>query len=165
MRKTVVIALSALVAFSVLVVCMSFCCSNSGIKGEDITFYEYHIGNGYSGQSYEYSIYLKDSVVIASVKMCNMLMMREDTIPCEEHVVSDVPREKLVQVGKLLLDAKVQKWENFYTNPDVFDGDNWSMSARFGKISYHSSGYMNWPDKAPFREINGIIAEVCLPKE
>jgi hypothetical protein len=106
-------------------------------------------------------IYEKDGVVIASINECNYLMMRDDTIPCKERVVKDVPREKLEQVGKLLVDAQVQKWESYYNNPDVFDGDNWSVSIQFGDQKFDSNGYMNWPNKAPFRAINEIIVEIC----
>lgn len=165
MRKTVLFAMSAVVAFSVLLVCMSFCCSNNGLKGEDITYYEYHIGNGYSGQSYEFIIYLKDSVVIASYKSCNMLMMRDDTIPCEEYVLRDVPRETLVKIGEMLVKAKVQNWESHYTNRDVFDGDSWSMNVKFGKELIWSGGYMAWPDNDPTHEINKIIYNLCKPQD
>ena len=165
MRKTVAFILTAVIVLAVMVVCMSFYCGNSGLKGEDITFYEYHIRNGYSGQSIEYNICLKDSVVIASYKNCNMLMMRDDTIPCEEYVARDVPRETLVKIGEMLVKAKVQNWESYYTNRDVFDGDSWSMDVKFGKELIWSGGYMAWPDNDPTREINKIIYNLCKPQD
>ncbi len=165
MKKSILYTMITVVLVALLGACMSFCYSGDGLNGEDLTFYQYHIGNGYSGQSYDYSIYEKDGVITASFKECNILMMREDTDPCKEHTVSNVPREKLTEVGKLLVDAKVQKWESFYTDPDVFDGDNWSVSINFGAKRFSSGGYMKWPEKAPFHEINSIIGQLCMPKE
>ena len=165
MKNSVLYTLIAVVLVALLGACMSFCFSGDGLNGEDLTFYQYHVGNGYSGQSTDYSIYEKDGVVTASIKECNFLMMREDTIPCKEHAVSNVPREKLTEVGKLLVDAKIQKWERDYYDPDVFDGDNWSVSVRFGDKSYDSHGYMKWPKDAPFYEINSIIGKLCMSKE
>lgn len=165
MKKSVLYTLTALVLMAILSICMSFCYSGEELKGEDLTFYQYHVGNGYSGQSYDYSIYEKDGVITARVKDCNLLMISDDTIPCKEHVANDVPREKLVEIGKLLVDAKIQKWKNFYTEPGVFDGDNWSVSVRFGNKSFDSHGYMKLPKDAPFREINSIIGKLCMTKE
>ncbi|MBR5982528.1 MAG: hypothetical protein IK025_02240 [Bacteroidales bacterium] len=166
MKISIFYTLIAVVIVVMLGVCMSFCCSGDGLKGEDLTFYQYHVGNGYSGQSTDYSIYEKDGVVTASIKECNFLMMREDdSIPCNEYAISDVPREKLIEIGKLLVDAKIQKWERDYYATDVFDGDNWSVSVRFGDKSFDSHGYMKWPKDAPFHEINRIIGELCMPKE
>ena len=165
MKKAILYTTIAVVLVAMLGACMSFCFSGDGLKGEDLTFYQYHVGNGYSGQRYDYSIYEKDGVITASIKECNFRMMIDDTIPCKEHVVSDVPREKLVAVGKLLVDANLQKWERDYYATDVFDGDNWSVSVRFGDKRFDSHGYMKWPENAPFHEINRIIGELCMPKE
>ena len=162
MRNSVVVVLLAIVIVAALGVCMSFCSVDNGLKGEKLSFYEYHVGNGYSGRSYEYSIYLKDTTVVASIKECNYLMMdANDTIPCKEHVVSGVPREMLDTIGKLLVDANVHRWESHYTNPDVMDGDSWSITVAFGDEKYWSGGYMAWPKGDPTRTINEMICRVC----
>ncbi|MBQ3832719.1 MAG: hypothetical protein II815_06045, partial [Bacteroidales bacterium] len=79
--------------------------------------------------------------------------------------VSDVPRETLVEIGEMLVKAKVQNWESSYTNRDVFDGDSWSMDVKFGKDLIWSGGYMAWPDNDPTREINKIICNLCKPQK
>ena len=166
MIKPVLFTLISIAVVLLLCVCMSFYYRSDELNGGNLTYYLYHVGNGYSGQSYDYSIFEKDGVVTASIKECNFLMMREDdTIPCKEHIANDVPREKLEFIGKLLVDAKIQKWESNYYATDVFDGDNWYVSVRFGNKNFDSHGYMEWPENAPFHEINRIIGELCMPKE
>lgn len=166
MIKYVLYTLIAIAVVMSLCVCMSFYYKSDRLKGKELTFYLYHVGNGYSGQSYDYSIYKKDGVVTASLKDCNILMIREDdSIPCKEYIANNVPRQKLEFIGKLLLDANIQKWESNYYAKDVFDGDDWSVSVRFGDKNFNSHGYMMWPENAPFREINKIISELCMPKE
>ena len=132
------------------------------LRDKDFTYYEYKVSNGYAGSSVTYTIYVEEGVVKARYTECNYMMMQDDTDPCVEQAVSDVPQKKLREIGKLLVD--VQSWESYYVEPDVFDGDNWSVNVKFGDCSFYSSGYMKWPDKAPFRSINRIIKEICNQK-
>ena len=96
----------------------------------------------------------------ATTRLCNFII---DS--CDVYSVSDVPRETLVEIGEMLVKAKVQNWESSYTNRDVFDGDSWSMDVKFGKDLIWSGGYMAWPDNDPTREINKIICNLCKPQK
>lgn len=130
------------------------------IDGTQLTHYEYTVSNGYSGRRVTFMIEQKDSIVVAKVKDCSMLL---DT--CMVDSECEAPRELLETIGKMLVDAKVYKWENHYTNPDVFDGDSWSMDVAFGKQLFWSGGYMAWPNNDPTSEINSMIYKACNPKE
>ena len=160
MKKLVIIAVATATAILLLCSCFYFSGDKNKLNANDLVRYYYKVHNGYSGISREYEIEYNDSVVTATMRDCNFIL---DS--CEVYTVSDVPRETMVEIGEMLIKAKVQNWESSYTNPDVFDGDNWSVSVRFGDKRFDSHGYMKWPENAPFHEINRIIGELCMPKE
>jgi len=152
----------AFVLFVAILSCGCIISKDGGkkLEGSQLMSYKYVISNGYSGIKDEYEISMVDSVVVARVNFCNFLL---DT--CTEYVAGDVPREKLVEIGNLLVNAKVQNWESSYTNPYVMDGDSWSVSIKFSEASIWSGGYMEWPDDNPMFEILGIIRGLCVPKD
>ena len=155
MKKNILIG--STLGIASLLLCSCFCLTDDGnkLKADDLTYYYYKIHNGYSGFSREYEIVYKDSVVTATVRDCNMLL---DS--CDVHSVSNVPREKLIEIGEMLVKAKVQNWESSYSEPNVFDGDSWSFDVKFGKKMYWSSGYMAWPKDDPTHKINKIIYDL-----
>ena len=159
MKKRIFIGTMALIAVIALCSFLYFSGDKNKLNGGDLTYYHYKVHNGYSGMSIEYEIVFKDSIVTATVRDCNFLI---DS--CDVYSVSDVPREKMDEIGEMLLGAKLQNWEHSYSNPDVFDGDSWSLDVKFGKDLFWSSGYMAWPDNDPTREINKIIYSLCKPK-
>ena len=159
MKKTILIGTMASIIILLLCSCFYFRDDSKKLNGNDLTYYHYKVHNGYSGISIEYEIAYKDSVVTATMRDCNMLI---DS--CDVYSVSNVPREKLVEIGEMLVKAKVQNWESNYTNRDVFDGDSWSMDVKFGKDLFWSGGYMAWPDNDPTHEINKIIYNLCKPQ-
>ena len=159
MRKIISIAITA-ATILLLCSCAIFSGDKNKLNANDLVRYYYKVHNGYSGMSREYEIEYKDSVVIATMRDCNFII---DS--CEVYTVSDVPRETMVEIGEMLINAKVQNWEHSYTNRDVFDGDSWSMDVKFGKDLMWSSGYMAWPDNDPTREINKIIYNLCKPQD
>lgn len=155
------IFIGAVACIAVLFLCSSvyFYGDKNNLNANELTYYHYKIHNGYSGMSREYEIEYKDSVVTATMRDCNFLI---DS--CDVYSVSNVPREKLLEIGEMLVKAKVQNWESHYTNRDVFDGDSWSMDVKFGKNLIWSGGYMAWPDNDPTRTINKIIYDLCKPQ-
>lgn len=161
MKKTIILIGTATIVV-VLLLCSFFYISDDGKKlnGSDLTYYHYKVHNGYSGMSREYEIAYKDSVVTATIRDCNFLI---DS--CDVYSTSEVPREKLTEIGEMLVKAKVQNWESNYTNRDVFDGDSWSIDVKFGNTLIWSGGYMAWPDNDPTHEINKIIYSLCKPQK
>lgn len=159
MKKSIFLGSAAGIIVLLLCSCFYFNEDKNGLKGSDLTYYHYKVHNGYSGMSLEYEIEYKDSTVTATMRDCNFLI---DS--CIVYSVSDVPREKLTEIGEMLVNAKVQNWESNYTNRDVFDGDSWSIDIKFGKDLFWSSGYMAWPDNDPTYEINKIIYSLCKPQ-
>ena len=152
------------ISLTALIFCCC-CCFNSDrykLKGSDLVYYHYKVHNGYSGMSKEFEIMCKDSVVSAIVRDCNFLLPNEE---CKVDSVSNVPREKLEEIGDMLAKANVQDWEHSYSNPDVFDGDSWSLDVKFGKNFFWSRGYMAGPDYDPTYEINKIIIDLCKPQK
>ena len=159
MNKFVFLVLAAMAIVLLFCGCFYFRNGKNKMKASDLTYYHYKIYNGYSGISFEYEIVLKDSVVTATVRDCNLL-----TDSCKVYSANNVSREKLEEIGKMLVKSKVQNWESSYSNPDVFDGDNWSLSVKFGKDELWSNGYMAWPDNDPTDYINEIISDMCKPQ-
>jgi len=160
MKKLVIIAVATATAILLLCSCFYFSGDKNKLNANDLVRYYYKVHNGYSGFSREYEIVYADSIVTATVRDCNFLI---DS--CDVYTASDVPRETMVEIGEMLIKAKVQNWESGYTNPDVFDGDSWSMDVKFGKDLIWSGGYMAWPDDDPTHEINKIIYNLCKPQK
>jgi hypothetical protein len=160
MKRNILIGLAVCIAVVLLCSCFYFSGDKNKLNSNDLVRYYYKIHNGYSGISREYEIEYKDSIVTATMRDCNFLI---DS--CDVYSTNDVPRETLVEIGEMLIKAKVQNWESSYTNRDVFDGDSWSMDVKFGKDLIWSSGYMAWPDNDPTHEINKIIYNLCKPQK
>ena len=160
MKKSFFIGILAATVILLLCSCFYFSGDKNKLNANEFTYYHYRVHNGYSGMSRECEIEYKDSVVTATMRDCNFII---DS--CDVYSVSDVPRETLVEIGEMLVKAKVQNWESSYTNRDVFDGDSWSMDVKFGKDLIWSGGYMAWPDNDPTREINKIICNLCKPQK
>ncbi|MBO4615016.1 MAG: hypothetical protein J5709_07860 [Bacteroidales bacterium] len=160
MKKLVIIAVATASAILLLCSCFYFSGDKNKLNANDLVRYYYKVHNGYSGFSREYEIVYADSIVTATVRDCNFLI---DS--CDVYTASDVPRETMVEIGEMLIKAKVQNWESSYTNPDVFDGDSWSIDVKFGKDLIWSGGYMAWPDDDPTHEINKIIYNLCKPQK
>ena len=119
MKKSFFIGILAATVILLLCSCFYFSGDKNKLNANEFTYYHYRVHNGYSGMSREYEIEYKDSVVTATMRDCNFII---DS--CDVYSVSDVPRETLVEIGEMLVKAKVQNWESSYTNRDVFDGDS-----------------------------------------